>query len=244
MADLQELTQQEFDPATAATAGSPGVRRYSTREFLATLVLFIVAAPFVEKLDPSARLNSLLFTVVLLSAVFAVGARRRTLFLAILLVLPAVLTKWADHVAPHSVPPEIFWVTGIVFCLFVVAQLLRFVIAAPRVDSQVIYAAVAVYLMIGIIWALAYILVGHLDPAAFLYGGAISTDHVLKGFEAIYFSFVTLSTSGYGDIVPASGVARMLAIMEQTVGIFYVAVLVARLVSAYTPARRSDGQGR
>ena len=56
----------------------------------------------------------------------------------------------------------------------------------------------------------------------------------MKGFNALYFSFTTLSTVGFGDIVPVSGAARMLAIVEAVFGMFYVTLLIARLVSLYS----------
>ena len=59
----------------------------------------------------------------------------------------------------------------------------------------------------------------------------------MDGFESFYFSFVTLTTIGFGDIAPVSRVARMLAVMEAIAGMFYVAVLVARLVSIHSTSR-------
>jgi uncharacterized membrane protein len=61
----------------------------------------------------------------------------------------------------------------------------------------------------------------------------------MTGFDSLYFSFVTLSTIGYGDITPASRVARMLSITEATTGMFYMTVLIARLVGVYTSGARS-----
>lgn len=207
--------------------------RISAVKFLAVLVLWIMTAPFVERFDHTMRVESVLLSIVLLSAVFAVGGRRRMLAIAVAFLVPAIGGKWANHIWPHLVPSEIFLASGILFCGFIVSQLLRFVIVATKVDVQVLAAGVAGYLMVGILWGLAYILAGNMEPNSFAFSGEPPPDHRLAGFAALYFSFVTLSTAGYGDIVPTTSTTRMLAILEQTVGVFYVAVLIARLVSAY-----------
>jgi hypothetical protein len=77
----------------------------------------------------------------------------------------------------------------------------------------------------------AYIAVGRLNPSAFTMAAAGAT---MDGFNAFYFSFITLCTVGYGDVVPASKVARMLAVTEALIGLFYMAVLVSRLVAVYS----------
>ena len=92
----------------------------------------------------------------------------------------------------------------------------------------------------GLALALAYVLVATIQPHAFAINSPANAPNVMTGFNAFYFSFVTLSTVGYGDIVPVSRVARMLAAMEATTGTLYVAMLIARLVSmhASSPAKR------
>jgi hypothetical protein len=121
-----------------------------------------------------------------------------------------------------------------VFVAFVVVRLLGFILHAPRVDAEVLYAAVATYLMLGLLWAFAYELVVQVAPLAFSLYGAAGPSRPLTRFEAFYFSFATLTTVGYGDIAPASNVARMLAMAEATTGTLFVTVLIARLVALYS----------
>ena len=105
---------------------------------------------------------------------------------------------------------------------------------APVVNVEVLCASIAAYLMLGLTWTVAYWLVDQLTP-----GGAFSFNterggHSMNGFTGFYFSFITLSTVGYGDITPVSQAARWLAAMEAMTGSLYVAVLIARLVSLYS----------
>ncbi len=73
-----------------------------------------------------------------------------------------------------------------------------------------------------------------MTPGAFAFTAEAAANHSMDGFNALYFSFVTLGTVGYGDIVPVSQVARMLAFTEAVTGLFYMAMIVARLVALYS----------
>lgn len=219
-----------------------GVNRYSTVELLIALVLLLVVTPLVEDLSQALVIEGVLLTAVLGSAVLAVGAERRTLIVALLLSVPAVLSKWVHHFAPETLPAEVFPMAGIAFVGFVVFNLLRFILKASRVDTEVLCAGIAAYLTFGLLWAFAYVLVSSVSPHAFSFGGGPDT-HVLSGFEALYFSYVTLTTVGFGDITPVTSAARMLAVLESLTGTIYLAVLVARLVSMYsvtTPSSQTN----
>ena len=94
--------------------------------------------------------------------------------------------------------------------------------------------------MLGLMWTMAYWLVDQLTP-----GGAFSFNtnagtQSMNGFTGFYFSFITLSTVGYGDITPVSRIARWLAAMEAMTGLLYVTVLIARLVSLYSAPKSND----
>jgi voltage-gated potassium channel len=208
-----------------------GRSRWSMASFLAALIVLLVTVPFVLELEHGELVESALMTVVMLAAVPAVGGRRRTLLLAFALVAPAIVSNWLWQTRPDLLPRVASLGSALVFLIFVIVHLLRFIVTAPRVNSEVLCAAIATYLMMGVFWALAYTLVGELNSQAFKF--TAEPNRPLKGFESLYFSFVTLTTVGYGDIVPVANMARLLAMLESTVGTFYVAVLVARLVSAY-----------
>lgn len=216
-----------------------GLRRFSAVGLLIALGLLFFFFPFVEEVEGGDLIVSILLSLVLLSAVFTV-ASRRTLIVALLLAIPAVAGRWINHFQPHLVPPPIFLVAGLLLVAFVVVNLLRFVLRAPSVNAEVLCASISAYLMLGLIWTMAYWLVDQLTP-----GGAFSFNtnagrQSMNGFNAFYFSFITLSTVGYGDITPLSRIARWLAAMEAMTGLLYVAVLIARLVSLYSTPKSND----
>jgi hypothetical protein len=222
------------DPKRNSTGG---LRRLSVAHFLIALVLLLVTVPFVLESPGGKLLEAALLTLVLLSAVLAVGGRRRTLFVAGLLVIPAVAGTWLDNFWPDLLPRELTLASAVVFAAFVIVNLLRFILQAPRVDSQVLCAGISTYLMLAILWSFAYVLVGRLVPQAFVFTIGPEPNRPLAGFEALYFSFSTLTTLGYGDIVPVANVARQLAMLEATTGTLFVTVLIARLVSLYSTAQ-------
>jgi hypothetical protein len=217
-----------------------GMRRFSTVELLIALALLFVSFPFVEEVKGGDIIVSILFSLVLISAVLAVSNRRSTLIVAVLLAIPAIIGRWIDHFQPHLVPPAVFLIAGLVLVAFVVMNLLRFVLRAPSVSIEVLCASISAYLMLGLAWTMAYWLVDQLTP-----GGAFSFNtnagtRSMNGFTGFYFSFITLSTVGYGDITPVSRIARWLAAMEAMTGLLYVAVLIARLVALYSTPKSHD----
>jgi len=209
-------------------------RRFSTVQLLIALALFFTCAPFVEEIKGGELIVSILFSLVLLAGVLAVAERKRVLVIALVLAVPAVGGRWINHFRADLVPPAVFLVAGLVLIIFVVGHLLRFILRAPSVTTEVLCASISAYLMLGLMWTMAYWLVDQLTP-----GGAFSFNtnmgkQSMSGFTGFYFSFITLSTVGYGDITPVSRLARWLAAMEAMTGLLYVAVLIARLVSLYS----------
>jgi hypothetical protein len=126
------------------------------------------------------------------------------------------------------------------FLALVAVQFMRFILRAPRVTGQVLEAGISTYLVFGLLWTMAYMIVGRLIPGAFSFS---ASDQTMNSANALYYSFVTLTTMGYGDILPVSRVARMLAITEATTGVLYMSVLIARLVGMYSTVTPIQDKG-
>ena len=184
---------------------------------------------------------------MLISAVLAVGRRRRSLAIALILLLPALAARWGHHYRPDLVSPVLFPALALALLIFIVSQFLWFILRAPKVNTEVLCAGISTYLLLGLMWIFAYMLVAGADPGSFAFNSGPASSHTMNGFNSYYFSFVTLSTVGYGDITPVSNGARALAVLESMTGTLYVAVLIARLVALYSSEglrwrepRRSD----
>jgi hypothetical protein len=195
------------------------------------LVVIFVIPPFLAPGSGRRLPGDIAYALLLISGVWALGERRVTR----LLLLPVAVATMAVDLGSWLLPVPQAWVLGmellapLLFLVVVLGQTLR----AGPVTFHRIQGAIAAYLLLGVLWAHAYALVAHLRPAAF--SGAVSAADGHRAF--LYFSFVTLTTVGYGDVLPVHAAARSLAMLEAVAGPLYLAILVARLVSlSITPA--------
>ena len=203
-------------------------RRYTILFY--TLILTMVASPIIASIGWRGALIESLLAVNLLAAVMPLNAgRSRESLLAamVALWLARPLTAWLGH----STLSEMTLAAWTLIGLLAAAGALRFAMSGTRVDAEHLFAALSAYLLAGIYFGLLYWVVEQLHPGTFAPPNFSRTG-------AIYFSFVTLATLGYGDIVPRADVARGLAVVEGVGGQLFLAVLVARLLSLYSsPAR-------
>lgn len=206
-------------------------RRHAISIFLAFILLFFAAAPVIDSFPGGRHLEGVLATVMIAAAVPAVGGRRRSLLATAALAAPIFFGYWFQMHRNEGSVYLFFMAAFLVFLCFIIGRLLYFIRWTPRVTSEVLSAGISIYLLLGILWAATYALVARLIPGAF--ANVSASAGRLQGFEALYFSFITLTTVGYGDISPVAPIARMLAMMEAMTGTLYLAVLVSRLVSIH-----------
>lgn len=194
--------------------------------FLALVVLMVFVFPLTKLVSKHFSIYiDLAYSVILVSGV-ALAWRNRILFhLAIVLGTATLIVRWACWWYPALLPArEILMLANI---LFLAGILLQQVLAKGHVTSMRIQGAIAVYLLFGIAWAHAYQIVNSFSPNAFV----VQTGTPSTVSEWLYYSFVTLTTVGYGDIVPKTQISRMLSVGEALTGQLYLAVLIARLVA-------------
>jgi len=208
--------------------GRTYLRRRYTILFYA-LFLTLLAAPVLSALNLTGVLLESLLAASLLAAILPVSEVRSRPYLLLAMVfvwLARPITALLDHSFLSAMTLGIWTLIG----LLAAAAALRFAMRAGRVDAEHLYAALGAYLLAGIYFGLLYWVLERLNPGTFTVTGSFSQT------GAIYFSFVTLATLGYGDIAPRGDVARGLAIVEGIGGQLFLAVLVARLVSLYSKA--------
>ena len=178
-----------------------------------------------------------LLTVVFLAAVLAVFKQGHHRLLAVILGVPTMVGLWTGYVFPGLPPRAVaatFHLVAVLFLVFSTATLLRgYSYKDEKVSSDSIYGAFCGYLLLGMIFGNVYCLVEWLRPESFSGGANIVSqlqNQNQRHFLLVYFSFVTLTSVGYGDITPASDAARGLAVVEALCGQFYVAVLIGELI--------------
>ncbi len=204
--------------------------RYLLYSLLGLLLLY----PALEQGPGALTLMLVVNSATLLAGVYAVSDTRRHVAIAASLAVSQVtLTLVArflglEHPAIRPVAIAAV-VVFIAFYVFTLVHVLRYVLRGVQITKDKLFGAVSVYLLMGLAWASVYALVQAVEPGSFASNVADSSDSP----DLIYFSFVTLTTLGYGDITPVTARARSLALLEAVTGVLYLAVLVARLVSAY-----------
>ncbi len=122
-------------------------------------------------------------------------------------------------------------VVALVFSFVAPAMILRHIMRAPAIDNEIIFAAISLYLLVGILFGTAFTFIAHHDPTAFHPPQELTAEETSSLY---YFSFVTLTTVGFGDVVPAAGGARTLVVIEALIGQIILVALVARLVGMQT----------
>ena len=207
-----------------------------------SLLLTLIAAPLAAEY----QLRTWPIELLLISnlAAAAVGydtthGRHRLLAVVLLSVLLQILGQWL-HIGAAATAATALYVA---LAVFAAIAALRFALRGSHVDSERLYAALSAYLLAGHFFGLVYLKVEQLRPGSFAIGGVPVQPKQLDLPTAIYFSFVTLATLGYGDITPLTPTARGLAVSEAILGQLYLAVLVARLVSLYAAQERLRENG-
>lgn len=194
------------------------------------IIIIIAIFPYFVNGNLGLFIFSLLLSFVLISAVFTITGRSKYAILALVLIVPALITAWASFFVDSNLLKEISsLLTLLVMVLVTFSIFLEVVRSKTPIPRHIIWGAIAVYLMIGISFATLYNLTYLITPSSFYYG--VDPSLVLNFSDFIYFSFVTLATLGYGDIVPLTAQARSFAILEAITGSLYLAVLIAKIVS-------------
>ncbi len=201
------------------------------------LMLLLAGIPVADEIDAISRAFTRAFTFSCLLGIGVMSLRgaRRSYYPAIALAVVGIIL---NIIAIQSSADWLTYASFAAILLFIVIAIgvtFHDVATDPDISANRIIGAVAVYLLLGVFWAVAYTLVDLAVPGSF--AGFESQSGTAWDSEWLYFSFVTMTTLGYGDISPVSPVARLLAYLQAIVGQLYIAILVAGLVGAYISRR-------
>jgi hypothetical protein len=153
----------------------------------------------------------------------------------------SVAVIWFVMAVLYGLDPTSYWKTQVTYFILLVfhgtilSVMLRYIFTATAINADVLYAAAAVYFLIAFLFVPLYGMIETASPGSFV---DVTRQAPVQWQQFVYFSLVTMSSTGYGDILPVSMWARMLAGIEMTSGVLYVAILMARLVSLYDAQRR------
>ena len=219
------------------------------KERFLSLLIFIIAmivvGPLFEEFVRLSILMDILWSAILISAIYAVSQKKHHILIAVLLALPMLGSIWTKYFYQHKALLVVGSLCGAAFFLFTIIQMLIFIYSHTEVTRDLITGAAVVYLFMALMWTFIFVVVETLHPGSFNLPegqGLEATRHFL------YYSFVTLTTLGYGDITPITPLARSLCILEAVIGQLYLVVQVAWLVGVHVSqsmlkkSRQDDGE--
>lgn len=227
--------------ATQETSRPAPKHRHHHLELLAALVGLLVVQSFLspEEKIQRAVLNGVLLLVVL-SAIRALSASKIRLWLTLGLGGIAYVLSWADEVHHAWGLVAVIDVCFIAIFSLLISALAENVFGEGPIDANRIVGAVSIFFLFGLAWAFIYALIELIHPGSFKFSSAVVDTTAYPGFvsEFIYFSNVTLTTLGYGDVVPLSPPARIFASLQAMTGQLYIAIVIARLVGLHVSQSR------
>ena len=207
------------------------------------LALIFVVYPYFAVTRPSRYVIDVFVSMVLISGTFAVQSRRWRQIAFVLAALTLV-ARWASYAGATRELLIANSGLAVAFLSFATAGILLRVVSSGPVTRHRIEGAVAVYLLIGVIFASLYSLIALVQPEAFQLsavteGGTVRQQYDRLTSQLTYYSFITLTTVGYGDVAPIDPLAKQFAVLEGLVGQLYPAILLARLVSLELADRKT-----
>jgi hypothetical protein len=197
------------------------------------LLTILVLYPYLREGTFSYLAFRMLAGAGILLTVYVFNLRRTVLIIAFLLAIPAMLERMLIFHKEASSFSIFGTALSFVFDVFAVVIIFRRVFSKSEAEAETIFGALCIYLLVGFSFAGAYGLVAALQPHAFYLNPLTNLHGVPDRFDFVYYSFSTITSLGAAGIIPVSSQARSLSVIEAILGILYLAVLIARLVSGY-----------
>ena len=196
---------------------------------LVSLVLFFACYPIVEHYLLASLILNLFFMLIVMSGVLAISDTPQPLYTSLSLALFTVVFRWLHYFYQLDLWFILENTANILFWIYIAVRMLRFILNQRIITAELIYAAMAVYFIFGLAWASTYQLLEISVPNSFAISNADTSEQNFI-FQMWYFSMVTLTTLGYGDIAPISMLAKVFVVLEAIMGQFYIAILIANLI--------------
>ncbi|MHC4076527.1 MAG: potassium channel family protein [Planctomycetota bacterium] len=205
----------------------------SKERFLILLCLIVgllVLVPILNRFVAARIFLDIFLTAIVISMVYTISPKKGQVIAGLLLAIVMLASRWLQYAYPNKGIAAIGMIAGVLFAAVVIASIMIFMFKSEEVNREIIYAAILLYLLAALAWAFVYTLLELVDPASF----NITLSHLqdyLSVFQ--YYSFVTITTLGYGDITPVTEVAKAFSVLEAVVGQLYLVVAVAWLVGMH-----------
>ncbi len=212
------------------------INRMRSRRFAyltKSLVLLIIAYPYLEIEVVGQVVMTVITIIVMVSLIIAVSDTRRSIVIALCLTVPWFVTLMINFPlfeAERGIVVKKEIVFAVLLFFYTTITIFMHLLKSREVTSEILFASVCVYLLIGLAWAALYVFIDLVYPHSFI---DVGDNLAITAPRFLFFSYITLTTVGYGTMTPVSDPARSLALLEAIIGQLYLAILVARLVGLH-----------
>jgi hypothetical protein len=196
----------------------------------------MVLQPILMRFVAASIFMDIFLTAIGISMIYTISNKKRHVVAGIFLAAVMLASLWLQYVSPNKTIAVTGMLAGVLFSAVVIAGIFDFIHKSEEVSLEVIYAAILLYLLAALMWAFLYTFLELVDPASFNIDLS-QPDVILAVFK--YYSFVTITTLGYGDITPVTEVAKSFAVLEAVAGQLYLVVAVAWLVGMHVSKKAS-----
>jgi hypothetical protein len=195
----------------------------------------LVLEPILSRFVAARIFLHIFLTTIFIYTVYIIRGKKRHIIFNVLSAIVLFVSIWLQYVYPNKGILAIGMIAGVLLTGLVIANFLSIMLQSDEITPAVIYAALLSYLLAALMWAFLYTFLKLVDPASFNIDLSQPEDY-LSEFQ--YYSFVTITTLGYGDITPVTRVAKSFSALEAVAGQLYVVVVIAWLVGNYVRQKR------
>jgi voltage-gated potassium channel len=209
----------------------PNTSRAQLSFLLIGLLVFLLIAPVINEITTSSLVNEIAFLGMIVVGVWSLVENRRAFVTGVSLAIVSLIISVINLSLDNSTLRIFNSIAILLFCFLSISIVASKVLLSKSINANTLIGSACVYLLLGVIWALLYSIIEFILPGSFHGISAVNNSSYL--WEFVYYSFVTITTLGYGDIYPLIPLTRSLAYLEAVCGQLYMALLVATLVGRF-----------
>ncbi len=213
------------------------IEKFVNLRFLILLILILsllLLPPFLDVFMSTRILMDAFLTAIFIAIIYAIKSNRSQMIIASVLALPLIITLWSIYFIEYTGMGLLTQIFGALFFGYAAINITRIIAKSEKITKETIFAAIVAYLLIALMWAFLYMILEVVYPGSFSFP---DKEYWGETMQFKYFSFVTITTLGYGDITPITDKASALTMLEALVGQIYLVVLVAWLVGMHVSRR-------
>ena len=217
--------------------------KYHLLYLLILLVALIIVFPVLKGSQTQAVILNSTFTFILTAILYGIREKRRIIYIGMIIGVPWLAIVWINLRLDSDALRIASALLMTVLFSYTIRILIKHIVEAKEISAELLSAAGCIYMLVGFAWSGIYITMELIKPESFLQVTADGYRQVEHSYDLVYFSFITLTTLGYGDLTPQTSLARSFAILEAIGGVLFMGILIGTLVGIFVAYRSRIRRG-